>query len=109
MFRINNIESRTPQKDFVPLLDSDDVPGCEIKKSQIFAEQLKDLISFDGNQNLLTEDMINHRRSDVLSDSHGRIDDMIQANIMGFAGKARETTPEVGTLLGSTGLVWRRQ
>ncbi|ESR51679.1 hypothetical protein CICLE_v10031709mg [Citrus x clementina] len=116
MFRINNLKSRTPKKDVVSLLDSSDLHGCEIKKSHQYADQLKDLLSFDGNQDLITEDIFrqeleNQKSSDVLClpNSHGMLDDMIRASIMGFDGEAKETTTEVGSLVGNSGLVKRRK
>ncbi|KAH9773407.1 NHL domain-containing protein [Citrus sinensis] len=111
MFRINNLKSRTPKKDVVSLLDSSDLHGCEIKKSHKYADQLKDLLSFDGNQDLITEvifrqELENQKSSDVLClpNSHGMLDDMIRASIMGFDGEAKETTTEVGSLVGNSGL-----
>lgn len=116
MFRINNLKSRTPKNDVVSLLDSSDMRGYEIKKSQKYADQLKDLLSFNGNQDLITEDILkqepeNQESSDVLClpSSRGMLDNMIQASIMGFAGEARETTTEVGSLVGNSGLVKRRK
>lgn len=116
MFRINNLKSRTPKKDVVSLLDSSDLHGCEIKKSHQYADELKDLLSFDGNQDLITEDIFrqeleNQKSSDVLClpNSHGMLDDMIRASIMGFDGEAKETTTEVGSLVGNSGLVKRRK
>ncbi|KAH9709062.1 NHL domain-containing protein [Citrus sinensis] len=113
---INNLKSRTPKKDVVSLLDSSDLHGCEIKKSHQYADQLKDLLSFDGNQDLITEDIFrqeleNQKSSDVLClpNSHGMLDDMIRASIMGFDGEAKETTTEVGSLVGNSGLVKRRK
>ncbi|KAH9773408.1 NHL domain-containing protein [Citrus sinensis] len=108
---INNLKSRTPKKDVVSLLDSSDLHGCEIKKSHKYADQLKDLLSFDGNQDLITEvifrqELENQKSSDVLClpNSHGMLDDMIRASIMGFDGEAKETTTEVGSLVGNSGL-----
>ncbi|KAK9276867.1 hypothetical protein L1049_006404 [Liquidambar formosana] len=77
--------------------------GYEIKQSQIITNQLKDLMSFDEGLELscMTNKMLkqgdeNQERSDVLSDGHGRIDNMIQANIVGFAEEANKTTPPKG-------------
>ncbi|KAJ6707398.1 hypothetical protein OIU85_027725 [Salix viminalis] len=47
-------------------------------------------------------------RCDALLDGNGRIDDMIQANIMGFSKMAEETAPVHVPLAGSLGLVTRR-
>ncbi|KAK3173844.1 hypothetical protein Dsin_032910 [Dipteronia sinensis] len=75
MFRIYYLEPKTSPKTLrndvslldsdnlhVGLLDSDNLHGCEIKKSQIYADQLKDLITFDG----LKQGHENQETSDVL-------------------------------------------
>lgn len=81
----------------------------------MYAEQLKDLITFDGSLDLLSmtdklnQDDDSREGSHVLSDCHGTIDAMIQANIMGFAEPSKETIPIKGSLLAATsGLVKRR-
>ncbi|KAJ0038199.1 hypothetical protein Pint_23022 [Pistacia integerrima] len=78
------------------------------------ADQLKDLISCDGNLDLLTEDMLKQGNekegtTDVLSVNHGKLDDMIKANIMGFSREAEDTTPVLGSSIGSSGLVKRNK
>ncbi|KAK2636432.1 hypothetical protein Ddye_031224 [Dipteronia dyeriana] len=89
----------------VGLHDSDNLHGCEIKKSQIYADQLKDLITFDG----LKQGHENQEISDVLSDSHGKLDDMIQANVKGLRGAAEGEIPLDESIIDSSGLVKRRK
>ncbi|XP_031263157.1 uncharacterized protein LOC116121337 isoform X2 [Pistacia vera] len=115
MFRINNLESKTSDKVVylpktsntgVSLLDCNDLGSC--------ADQLKDLISCDGNLDLLTEDMLKQGNekegtTDVLSVNHGKLDDMIKANIMGFSREAEDSTPVLGSSIGSSGLVKRNK
>ena len=105
MFRVNFVESNTSQKVSVSLLDSDDWSDSEVKKSPFCTDQLKDLICFDetfkqgdGNQN----------GSNLLPDFHGRIDTLIQANVMGFANVAEETIAPVQPVVSSLCLVKRR-
>jgi hypothetical protein len=47
-------------------------------------------------------------RRDASLDVNGRINDMIQANIMGFGKLSKETSPVDVPLEGSLGLVKRR-
>ncbi|XWS34836.1 hypothetical protein CRYUN_Cryun21dG0071500 [Craigia yunnanensis] len=86
-----------------------------LRKSQIFADQLKDLICFDGNlespntsNEILKQGDGNQKGSNVLPDCHGRIDTLIQANIMGFAYVAEETVALVQSVVSSSVLVKRR-
>ncbi|KAL5759773.1 hypothetical protein ACOSQ2_018611 [Xanthoceras sorbifolium] len=120
MFRINYVETKTSPNNVSlldsdnlhGLLDSDDFRGCEIKKSQIYADQLKDLISFDD---ISTEDVLkqghgNQESSDVLFDNHGNLDEIIQANIKGFGGGAAEgKTLSIGSIIDGSSLVKRRK
>lgn len=120
LFRINKAKYPILRKESVSLIDSDDISSSSsssssITKSDIYAEQLKDLVAFDGSLDLLSmadklnQDDYSKEGTRVLSDCHGTIDAMIQANIMGFAEPSKETTPVEGSLLAATsGLVKRR-
>ena len=109
--------------DHVSLLDGDKVGGIsssssrsQIMKSQKYANQLKDLVSFDESLELSnlagTKMFEGHQegRDVVLSDCYGngRIDSMIETNIMRFAEVTKETTLIDGAVFGSSGLVKRR-
>ncbi|KAL7171447.1 hypothetical protein ACSBR2_036156 [Camellia fascicularis] len=122
---INTVESQTPfEKKPVSLLDSEipvslldsEILGSEVitMKSQIYAEQLKDLITFDGEEELLNpadktfklgDD--NEHGNDVLSDDHQRIDNMIKDSIVGFDEQAKKVRLDE-SLVSSSGLVKRR-
>ncbi|KAL7196803.1 hypothetical protein ACSBR1_036753 [Camellia fascicularis] len=116
MLGINTVESQTPfEKKPVSLLDSE-ILGSEVitTKSQIFAEQLKDLITFDGEEELpnpadktfkLGDD--NEHGNDVLCDDHQRIDNMIKDNIVGFVEQAKKIQLDE-SFVSSSGLVKRR-
>lgn len=125
MLGINTVESQTPfEKKPVSLLDSEipvslldsEILGSEVitTKSQIFAEQLKDLITFDGEEELpnpadktfkLGDD--NEHGNDVLWDDHQRIDNMIKDNIVGFVEQAKKIQLDE-SFVSSSGLVKRR-
>ncbi|GMY26185.1 NHL domain-containing protein [Fagus crenata] len=110
------LKSPISRKDCVSLIDCDDISSSKITKSEIYADQLKGLIPFDGSLDLSNMDDkifnqgdVDKEGSDVLSDRHGSVDAMIQANIMGFAELAKETTPMEGSLIATnSGLVKRR-
>ncbi|XP_068333239.1 uncharacterized protein [Pyrus communis] len=116
MFRINYVEdSRIPPKECVSLLDSDvdnSSSSCfEITESSSkYVDQLKDLAGFDGSLELcsMKEGDGSDGTSDVLSSSHGRIEGLIDSNIMGFVEGAKETSLVDGVLGGNSGLVKRR-
>ncbi|KAK6242054.1 NHL repeat - like 2 [Theobroma cacao] len=115
LFSVNFLEYRTSEKDIVSLLDSDDLSNPEVKESRIFSDQLKDLICCDENLELpYTSEFIfkqgdgNQNGSTVLADCHGRIDALIQANVMEFANEAEETTAIVKPGASSSRLVKRR-
>ncbi|GKV14480.1 hypothetical protein SLEP1_g25357 [Rubroshorea leprosula] len=112
MFRINYLESQSPQKDSVSLLDSDVLYKSEMKESDRFTDQLKDLISFDESPELpaTTNERgeWNEESCNILSNSQGGIDNMIQANIKGFAEVAEKTTVLPASMVGKSGLVRRR-
>lgn len=91
----------------------------EMITSQKYADQLKDLVSFEGSLELtnsvsartLKQGDENQEGCDVIFPDgygNGRIDTMIRTHIKRFAEVAEETTPIEGTLLDSSGLVKRR-
>lgn len=109
------VDLRPPHVESVSLLDSDESFSCEMKPSQMYADQLKDLVSFDGSLELsdtsnqiLKQGDDNQEKSDVFFDSNGRIDDMIQANVMGFVEATKKTIPQEGSFLVSSELIKRR-
>ena len=130
MFKINTVKSPISRKDCGSLIDCDDISSSKITKSEMYADQLKGLIPFDGSPDLSNmadknfnqgdvdkeggsdtyqKKKIDKEGSDVLSDRHGSVDAMIQANIMGFTELAKETTPMEGSLIATnSGLVKRR-
>ena len=116
MFKINTVKSPISRKDCVSLIDCDDISSSKITKSEMYADQLKGLIPFDGSldssnmaNKIFNQGDVDKEGSDVLSDRHGSVDAMIQANIMGFAELAKETTPMEGSLIATnSGLVKRR-
>jgi hypothetical protein len=114
MFRINTVGSKVLNKDFLSLMDSD-VSSHKVGKSQVYADQLKDFIDFNvqsqsssSMSNILKLGEGGQERCDASLDGYGRINDMIQANVMGFGELAKETTPADVPLVGSLGLVKRR-
>ncbi|KAL9343984.1 hypothetical protein Peur_064415 [Populus x canadensis] len=114
MFRINTVGSKVLNKDFLSLMDSD-VSSHKVGKSQVSADQLKDFIDFNvqsqsssSMSNILKLGEGGQERCDASLDGYGRINDMIQANVMGFGELAKETTPADVPLVGSLGLVKRR-
>ncbi|CAL8994293.1 unnamed protein product [Prunus brigantina] len=113
MFRTNHVGSRVSPKECVSLIDCDfhsnsSFKVTEITESSKYVDQLKDLVGVDGSMELCSrkQEDGNDGRSDVLSSSHGRIEGMIDSNIMGFVEGAKETTlPAFGSYYG---LVKRR-
>ncbi|KAF8399287.1 hypothetical protein HHK36_015152 [Tetracentron sinense] len=112
MFRNHRVESQCLGKEPVSLLDSDDTSKHEMTKSQMFADQLKDLISFDGGldasetmNSTLKQGDGDYNRSDALTYSHGGIDGMIKANIFDFAGQAKQKIQLDASLVGSLGIL----
>ncbi|XP_041011981.1 uncharacterized protein LOC121255631 isoform X2 [Juglans microcarpa x Juglans regia] len=114
MFRINKVKPLVLHKETISLIDSDDTSSCKITKSEMYDEQLRDLINLDRSLELLNMADLNHdydskEGSTVLSSRSGRIDTMIQDNIMGLEHLAKETTPMDGSLVAATsGLVKRK-
>ncbi|KAM7269382.1 hypothetical protein ACFE04_024879 [Oxalis oulophora] len=77
-----------PGKDFVSLLDSDVLGSCEIKKVHVYADPLAELINLDvvPKESNLTSEIFKQGDGRMnLSDSHGRLDSMIKANMVEFA------------------------
>lgn len=112
MFRIKTVEPRVSQKTYVSLLDSDVVESKEITKSQMFTEQLMNLMTSDGvvaesaDKILQQGDDNNGNRNHVLSEGHQRVDYMIYANIKGFEEQGKGVAGEAP--VSSSGLVKRR-
>lgn len=114
MFRITPVDSRVSHITSVSLLDSEVLETKEITKSQMFAEQLKDLMTFDEVAELpMSADEIfeqvdnNGNRTDVSSEGHQRVDNMIYANIMGFEEQGKGA-PVEEPFVSISGLVRRR-
>lgn len=114
MFQINTVGPKVSNKDFISLMDSD-INNPVVGKSQTSADQLKDMIDSNVHSPLSSSssDILKLgegglERCDASLDVNGRINDMIQANIMGFGKLAKETTPVDVPLEGSMGLVKRR-
>lgn len=116
-YRIVSVGSS--QQSAMSLLECDNVPSFEMTKSDKYADQLKDLITFDGSmefknaENSQTSGLgagEKQERYKVLSNSvgNGRIDSMIETNVMHFEEVAKETTLFDEALLGTSGLVKRR-
>ncbi|CAK7339029.1 unnamed protein product [Dovyalis caffra] len=108
---------RVSNKHFVSLMDAD-INSCVVGKSQTFADQLKELIDLNdfnvpsqlssSASDILKLGEGGQERRDASSNGNGRINDMIQANFMGFVKLANETTPVDVPVVGSMGLVKRR-
>ncbi|KAJ6936060.1 hypothetical protein NC652_010944 [Populus alba x Populus x berolinensis] len=114
MFQINTVGPKVSNNDFISLVDSD-INNPVLGKSQTFADQLKDMIDSNVHSQLSSSssDVLKLgegglERCDASLDVNGRINDMIQANIMGFGKLAKETTPVDVPLEGILGLVKRR-
>ncbi|KAJ6369585.1 hypothetical protein OIU76_027929 [Salix suchowensis] len=110
MFRINIVGSKVLNKDSSSLMDAD-VNSHKVGKSPVYADQLKGLKDFNVQSQSSSSMKLGEggqERCDASLDGCGRINDMIQANIMGFGELAEETTPVDVPLAGSLGLVKRR-
>lgn len=107
---------RVPQvssKNSVSLLDSDNNGSrCEITKSDKYANQLKDLMGFDGSLDLCSQMLEQKGEENPVTGFHWtgrRIDNMIETNVMHFAGVAKENALiDDRSLVASSGLVKRR-
>lgn len=111
IFRVNILDTRISCTESVSLLDSDVLTSHEIKQSKVYDDPLKDLISLDGSLGLvesISEREDEKQGEDVLSGNHGRIDNMIEANFLGFVEESKKVNPLERSLLASPGLVKRR-
>ncbi|KAJ6421102.1 hypothetical protein OIU84_028475 [Salix udensis] len=107
---INIVGYKVLNKDSSSLMDAD-VNSHKVGKSPVYADQLKDLKDFNVQSQSSSSMKVGEggqERCDASLDGYGRINDMIQANIMGFGELAEETTPVDVALVGSLGLVKRR-
>ncbi|KAI8528346.1 hypothetical protein RHMOL_Rhmol12G0142600 [Rhododendron molle] len=112
MFRIKTVEPRVSQKTSVSLLDSDVVKSKEITKSQMYDEQLKDLMTFDGVVELPADKIFEQgddtgNRNHVMSEGHQRVGYLIDANIRGFEEHGKGVAGEA-LVSSSSGVVKRR-
>nr|XP_010913566.1 uncharacterized protein LOC105039193 isoform X2 [Elaeis guineensis] len=77
----------------VPLLESDVRCHSGITKSPVLADQLGDMISFDGDMDVLEVTNCS-RKEDETKDaskwSHGKIEDMMRANLTDFVCRANQ-------------------
>lgn len=132
VLRTNYLVPQVSPQERASLLDSDKVDssrkssstsgsgnGSEMITSQKYADQLKDLVRFEGSLELtnsasartLKQGDENQEGCDVVFPDcygNGRIDTLIRTHIKRFADVAEETTLIEGTLLDSSGLVKRR-
>lgn len=113
MFRVNVVEPTTTGKVSVSLLDSDVLSDSEVKRSQDFSDQLKDLICFDGNLELpntseIFEQGNGNQNGSNVADCHGRINTLIEANVTAFAYVAEDTIAPVQPVVSDLGLVKRK-
>ncbi|KAF7123620.1 hypothetical protein RHSIM_Rhsim12G0122100 [Rhododendron simsii] len=114
MFRIKTVEPRVSQKTSVSLLDSDVVESKEITKSQMFDEQLKDLMTSDGvveppesADKIFEQGDDNGNRNHVMSEGHQKVDYMISAHIRSFEEQGKGVAGEA-LVSSCSGLVKRR-
>ncbi|KAK6922154.1 NHL repeat [Dillenia turbinata] len=120
MFRTYIVGSQTMHRQSVSLIDSDDSSGCKLMQSEVLANQLKDLIGFDGFSESNDPNMIvtqledeTHNNSLIdadnsLIDANDRINAMMQANLLGFMGNSTKTNILEDAFMGSSGLMKRR-
>lgn len=112
VFRICNMQKPTQCNESSSPLDSNNRDNNDIGRSpcsQLYDDQLKGLITFEGNPNLLDDS--NEDQGEILSDPKDKLDHMIRANMLAFQG----TSGTVVQLKGysssgssSSGLVKRR-
>lgn len=115
MFSIGRVEKQTSCSGGVSLLDSDVGTNHETTKSDVFANQLMDLVSFDElldsskelNSNL-KQDAEDRERSDVSTCGLGSIDAMMHANLVEFGNQPTETHPWDVLSVSSSNLVKRK-
>ncbi|XP_038985160.1 uncharacterized protein LOC103701628 isoform X4 [Phoenix dactylifera] len=94
----------------VPSLESDVGSYSGIAESPVLADQLKDMITFDGVMDVLEVTSCS-RKEDEMKDAskwnHGKIEDMIRANLTDFACGTNQGQMD-GHMLSSSCLVRRR-
>ncbi|KAJ4973799.1 hypothetical protein NE237_006973 [Protea cynaroides] len=106
MFRIHRVEHHSFSKEPISLLDSDGANNLELTQQQIFADQLRGLITFNGCPDASERVEVfkprdeNHKGAGVLTDSCGKVDAMRWANIMDFTNEGDQGSL-VGCLVGS--------
>ncbi|KAF9626296.1 hypothetical protein IFM89_032145 [Coptis chinensis] len=115
MFRIPRVEKQFLCREPSSLFSMDGAVNHEITKPQIYADQLKDMMSFDEDLDVSEEtDKTfkqgdeDHDKSDVSTSSNGAIDAAIHANFVEFANQARQKHPMDGPFVGNSGLVKRK-
>ncbi|XP_042499230.1 uncharacterized protein LOC122077366 isoform X2 [Macadamia integrifolia] len=106
MFGIHRVEHRSFSKEPISLLDLDVANNHELTKQQIYADQLKGLVTFDGCQDA-SERVEGFKQGNgdfegtgVLTDSCVKVDAMRWANIMDFTNKGDQGNT-MGPLVGS--------
>nr|DAD30998.1 TPA_asm: hypothetical protein HUJ06_009849 [Nelumbo nucifera] len=111
IFKIHKVENQKICREPVYSLDLDVSCHHQLSKEQILADQLKDMISFDGEPDtsmVLKEDLQKgdeeHENSDVSTYDGGILDGMIQAAIMDFT---RQESPSERSL--SAGWIVKRR
>lgn len=99
--------------DFVSLLDSDKASNHVLPKPESYADQLKDLISFDQGLGALVADEPSYEQMHGVEDgprgSSSNIDDMIRANLLDFGDQPRQNNQILGSPAQAAGLVQRKQ
>ncbi|KAK9117077.1 hypothetical protein Sjap_016024 [Stephania japonica] len=108
MFRISRVDKQSVRVQPVSLLDSDCITEPATIEPLMFADQLKDLICFDVPKGLIKASEL-EVNNDVLTCNCKTIDEVIEANISDFDRQAMQfTSPTMGPVVGSPGLVKRR-
>lgn len=97
MFSFNKVGYWEVSSKPASLLDNDDLGCSAVTKSQIYAEQLKDLVSLNGGlesshiiNKALEEKYENEEPADNLYKSLGKIDGMM-GNLIGFGEQTKIT------------------
>lgn len=104
MYRFSFVNRRVSSVTSVNLLDSDALVSSDIQQPNEFADQLKDLITFDEPEEPIETTNKNSDPSELTSESHGSIDRMIEANFSRFVVSGSERA----LFGGHSGLVKRR-
>lgn len=106
VFRNLRLEKRVQCGEPVSFLDSDVTSNGGLLKSQIFADQESDLISFDEGMGTSRSPSKQETMEHALESNLLKIDDMISANLSDFADQARQQGRMDAA--GACGLVKRR-